>query len=64
MRNRRSGTVAETLARLDIQEVTERLEISPLLAADDTTPGDGDDGDCCCRCVCKLVPIELPGMPR
>jgi hypothetical protein len=61
MRNRSEKSVAGTLARLGVEEVSERLEISPLLATDDPAPEDPDDGDCCCRCVCKLVPIDLPG---
>lgn len=59
MNHGRTAGVQETLARLGIEEVTERLEISPLLAADDTTPD--DDVGPCCSCVCKYVPIELPG---
>lgn len=58
MRDDRRVGVQETLARLGIEEVAERLEISPLLAADDDT-SDDDDG-VCCKCVCKYTPIELP----
>ena len=60
MRNRSERNVTRTLARLGIEEVAERLEISPLLAGDEPAPDDPDDG-CCCKCVCKLAPIELPG---
>jgi hypothetical protein len=60
MRNGRTGSVEQTLARLGIEEVTERLEMSPLLASD-VVPEDPDDCDCCCRCVCKYVPIDMPG---
>jgi len=52
--------VEQTLARLGIEEVTERLEMSPLLASD-VVPEEPDDGDCCCKCVCKWTPIDLPG---
>ncbi len=57
MKDGRSAEVQETLARLGIEEVTERLEISPLLASDD---GALEDPTPCCHCVCKYVPIELP----
>ena len=60
MKKRSERNPARALARLGVEEVAERLEISPLLVSEDPTPEEPDDG-CCCRCVCKLVPIELPG---
>ncbi len=60
MKKRSERNVTATLARLGVEEVSERLEISPLLTTDEPVPEDPEDSDCCCRCVCKLVPIELP----
>jgi len=60
MEKRSERNVSATLARLGVEEVSERLEISPLLVGDEPVPDDPEGGDCCCRCVCKLVPIELP----
>ena len=60
MKNRSERNVTRSLAKLGIEEVAERLEISPLLVGEEPVPEDPDDG-CCCNCVCRLVPIELPG---
>ncbi len=47
--------VEETLRRLGIEELEERLELSPVIASDGDTPG--DDGGGCCRqfCQCEVV---------
>jgi hypothetical protein len=51
------------LARLGVQEIEERLEISPVLAVDDPVPADPEDGGCCCNYTCKVTPID-PGTLR
>ena len=58
MKNRTRRNVEETLARLGVEEVVERLEVSPIMLAD-TVPDEPAD-DCCCRCVCTWTPISLP----
>lgn len=52
--------VEETLQRLGIEELEERLELSPVVAADGDLPI--DDGGGCCRnfCQCEVVlPAEF-----
>jgi hypothetical protein len=47
-----------TLARLGIEEIEERLEISPVIAGDQPVPEDPGDGGCCCSYTCKLTSID------
>jgi len=63
MKKRSERNVARTLARLGVEEVAERLEISPLLSGEDPVISEPAEGHCC-SCVCKLVPVELPGSVR
>jgi hypothetical protein len=47
-------SVDETLARLGVEELEERLEMSPLLAGGDLQEADRLTGGHCC--TCKITP--------
>jgi len=51
--------LSQSLARLSIEEIKERLEMSPLLGIDDTH---GQDIDTCCSCKMP-PPIDSPDSP-
>jgi hypothetical protein len=58
--------VEETLARLGVKEIEERLEVSPILGAvdiQDAGKGDVGEGDWTC-CSCKLPPPDDPPSPQ
>jgi len=56
-------TLVESLRRLGVTELEERLELSPLLAGSGLEPAEG----CRCSCECDDVPNETypdnPPMP-
>ncbi|MCP4144507.1 MAG: hypothetical protein GY752_04390 [bacterium] len=49
--------IAETLDALGVEEIEDRLEISPILPGDGGDSADTDVCDCCYRCS---KPIEWP----
>jgi len=51
--------VEETLQRLGIEELEERLELSPIVAAGGDVPVDAD-GCCSNLCTCEVtVPMQV-----
>lgn len=53
MGENRRPSVEETLARLSVEELEERLEVSPLLAGGDVQDVSRTEGHCC---TCKVNP--------
>lgn len=66
MQENETTRVEESLERLGIEELEERLELAPIVAAGDGTlaPDDGE-GDGCCRdfCRCSLPSPTKPDIP-
>lgn len=49
--------IAETLDALGVEEIEDRLEISPILPVDGGDSVESDSCDCCYRCN---KPVEWP----
>jgi hypothetical protein len=61
MNTKNTGRMDDTLERLGVEELEERLELTPLVTGDD--PGDGG-GDGCCRDLCDCtITVPQPKMP-
>ena len=56
MAGARNPSVEETLAKLGIEELRERMEVSPLLATDGLHQDPGTEGSNWMCCSCKLPP--------
>ncbi len=63
MREERRPGVEETLARLGIEEIEERMEVSPLLAGGDVQECAPTAGDGTVCCSCKFEPPPEPHDP-
>ncbi len=51
--------IAATLDALGVEEIEDRLEVSPIVPGDGGDTGDTDTCDCCYKCS---KPIEWPDL--
>lgn len=60
-KNRNPDRLDDTLERLGVEELEERLEMTPLVTGETAAEGDGDG---CCRDLCDCTfTLPQPRMP-